>query len=288
MLTHTSRPPPTWNHQAAIDRHQALHAAANEQNDAIKKTSSAIEDFVAAERQFLFAGLSILAPGVTTLEPVENPGSIEEICRDLHGSIEHMEERLERLARSTIYRLCQVIDQVRLPLERLLVATRGWQQDKDHKWLRIRPEKLTSNKKTERLIDATMSLKQLIPRQRKQLTRLANDFTLMAKVIQSDGKLLKLYEQGMEAQKAIRMVMEKHNLLDPDDATQEAVAESLVTAIHRDVSLHRPAIIPLIEMVEGIASHESNSVVLDFLDRIVREKQKIDNAILSTERKLKS
>ena len=288
MLTHASRPPPKWNHRAAINRHQALYATADEQYKAIKKTSSVVEELVTAEREFLFAGLSLLAPGVTTLEPVDNPGSIEEICRDLHGSIEHMEERLERLARSTIYRLCQAIDQVRLPLERLMLATRGWQQDKDRKWLKIRPEKLRSSEKTERLIDATMGLTLLINRQRTQLTRLANDFTLMAKVIESDGKLLKLYEQGMEAQEAIRMVMEKQNLLDTDDATQEAVAETLVTAIHRNVSLHRPAIIPFIEKVEGIASHESNGVVLDFLERIVREKQKIDNVIMSTERKLKS
>ena len=122
------------------------------QHKAIEQTSSVIEQLVAAERESLFAGLSFLAPGVTTLEPVVNPGSIEKICHDLHGSIEHMEERLERLARSAIYRLCQAIDQVRLPLERFLVATHGWQEDKDHKWLKIGLEKLKSRKRLTALL----------------------------------------------------------------------------------------------------------------------------------------
>ena len=110
----------------------------------------------------------------------------------------------------------------------------------------------------------------------------------MASGIETNGRLIKLYEQGDRAKEALQRVREESNLFDDDAATQEAMSQGLVTAIHRKVSRHRPAIISLMKTVEGIASHESNGIVLDFLDRIVRGKQKIDNRIAVAERKRRS
>ena len=46
-------------------------------------------------------------------------------------------EQLNRLAYVTIYRLCQVVHDVKVPLESLLIATRDWEKDTDLEWLQI-------------------------------------------------------------------------------------------------------------------------------------------------------
>ena len=116
-----------------------------------------------------------------------------------------------------------------------------------------------------------------------------DEFALMVSGIDTDERMLKLYEQGTKALQAVRKVKEELDLSDDvsdnDAAIQEAMEQGLVTAIHRKVSRHRPSIIPLMEKVEGIASHESNGIVLDFLERIPREKHKIDLRLAAAERK---
>ena len=63
-----------------------------------------------------------------------------------------------------------------------------------------------------------------------------------------------------------------------DGITARAMGEVLAAAIDREVTPHRPVIIPLLTKVEAIASHELNERALGFLERLRREKEKFENA----------
>ena len=91
MLTYASRVP-KFDHEKAINRVRQLHVTATHNHKAIEQTSSIVHELVTAEQQILRSGQSLLAPEVTTLEVVNDPGSIKDITQSLHSSFEHMEK----------------------------------------------------------------------------------------------------------------------------------------------------------------------------------------------------
>ncbi len=269
-----------FSHTECISETQDLYATASRRCASIDRTSSVIEELVKDEQRILREGLRLLAPGISTLDAVDDPGSITDISGNLQGPQAHIERQLARLAHSTIYHLCRFAQEVKLPLEKLLITTRHWQSDNKNR-LPTNPEALTSRGNTEKLIDTNVNLKGLVRRQLDQLTRLLEEFVSMKRIIEEDGRMMKLLRQSTEAQDAIERVKEENAELEHDAATDVAINEAVAAVLDSKVSLHRPSIIPLIEKVEGIVSQESIEMVLRFLDGVLREHDRIDTAVTS-------
>ena len=104
---------------------------ATRRSDVIEATSAALEKLVKTGQKLLRHGVDSLAPNITRLEDVEDPGSLDDIAGDLYGSSRHMDGQLRKLGRSTVYKMCRYLYDIQIPLEKSYVAIRGWNEKEE-------------------------------------------------------------------------------------------------------------------------------------------------------------
>ena len=105
-----------------------MHKVATRRDSAIELTSTAVKGFIKTRARLLRYGVDCLTPGVTQLDAVEDPGSIDEIVGDFCGSSIHIDERIRRLGRSTIYQICRHLSDIQVHLEKCHQAICNWKE----------------------------------------------------------------------------------------------------------------------------------------------------------------
>ena len=255
-----------------------MHEMAVRRSDVIKLISTAVEELVKTEQHLLRHGLESLEPGIVRLEVVEDPGSVGDIAGNLCGSLTHIVGQLQRLGRSTVYKMCRYLYDVQFPLEKSYVAIRRWnekEKEKYDEWRSVDPSSLNT---THKLAEAHRCLSNLVRDQLELLISLKNEFTSVTDATEGHRQLINLLARSDDAQNAVQEVMAQKQL-DKDEARVEAGETALMEAIHPRVNFHRSTIIPLVEKAESIAGLEACELLIDFRMKIQREKEKTENAI---------
>ena len=268
-------------HVTIMSETRKMYEMATRRSNVIEATSAAVEELVKTEQRLLRHGVDSLAPGVTRLEDVEDPGSIDDIAGNFCGSLTHMDGQLRKLGRSTIYKICRYLDDIKLPLEKSYEAIHEWEekeQERYNAWRTINLESLESKDKLHQLGEAHIGLYNLVRGQLELLMSLKNEFTSVTDAKEGHRQLMSLLARRDDAQNAIQQVMAQKQL-DKDEAKVEAGEIALMEAIHPRVNFHRSTIIPLVEKYESIAGLEACELLIDFKLKIQREKEKIENAI---------
>ena len=236
-----------------MEETREMHEPAVRRSDVLELISTAVQELVKTEQKLLRQGVESLEPGVTRLEVVEDPGSIDDIAGDFVGSSTHIAGQVRRLGRSAVYKMCRYLHDTRIPLQKSYVALHRWnEKEKEvyHEWRSINSDSLDT---TDELSEAHHCLGGLVRDQRKLLMSLRNEFTNAMDADKDDGKLMHLLAYCTEAQLTVSQLMAQKQL-ERDDATVEAGENALRESIHPGVSAHRSTNIMLVEHLESIAS----------------------------------
>ena len=209
-------------------------------SDAIELISTAVAKLVKTDQHLLRHGLDSLEPDVSRLDVIEDPGSIEEIAGSFLSSPTHMDVRLRKLGRSTIYKICRYLHDVSFPLDKSYVAIRNWNEKETEKydqWRSINPDSLET---TYKLMEAHHCLRNLLRDQFKLLTSLMHEFPNAIDADEVSRKLMQLLVHCVEAQFVVQDLMARKQL-NKDDATMEAGENALMGAMHPTVNAYRSA-----------------------------------------------
>ena len=278
MLTHGLSNDWSFSREMIMGETREMQEMAVRRADLIELISTDVQELVKTEQNLLRHGVESLEPGVTRLEVVEDPGSIADIAGDFSGSSTHIVGQLQKLGRSTVYKMCRFLNDIQIPLERSCVAIRGWnekEKEKYNEWRSIDPGSLNS---TRDLAEAHRCLSNLVRDQLKLLRSLEDDFTNAMDADKVDENLMQLLVHCIGAQLAVQELMAQKQL-ERDEALLEAGEDALRQSIHPRMNAHRSTNIPLVEHIESIASLKMCEILVDFRTKIRREKERIENAI---------
>ena len=255
-----------------------MHELAVQRSDMIELISTAVQELVKTEQNLLRHGVESLEPGVTRLEVVEDPGSIEDIAGAFSGSSTHIVGQLRKLGRSTVYKMCRYLYDIQVPLEKSYAAIRRWNEKEKEdydSWRSINPANLSS---TRELAEAACCLSELVRDQLKLLNSLKDEFANAMNVDKVEGQLMHLLGYCMNAQLAVQQLMTQKQL-GRDEATVEAGENALRESIHPRMNVHRSTNIALIEHVESIAAIKICQILIDFRVEMNKAREKIATAI---------
>lgn len=253
---------------------RAMHQIAIQRSNVIELTSTALQKFVKTVQKLLRHGVGYLAPGITRLEVVKDPGSIDDITGVYCWSLTQMDEQTRTFGRSIIYKMCQYLDNIYIHLEKSYEAIRKWnenEQEEYNEWRSIDVDSLDSRHK---LIDAHYLLLNIVDDQLKLLVSLKSEFTSMTN---ADMKLMDLFAQCAGSQLAVQLMAQKQ--LERDDATMEVGKSLLLEAMHPELNFHRSTHIAFIKHFASVAALGSCEVLMDFRSEIQEEKGKIENVV---------
>ena len=278
MLTHNLSDNWDISRKTIMAKTREMHEVALRRSEAIEVISTAVARLVKTEQHLLRHGLDSLEPGVSRLDIIEDPGSIDEIAGSFLSSQIHMDMQLRRLGRSTVYKICRYLHDVSFPLEKSYVAIRNWNEKETEKydeWRSINPDSLET---TFKLMEAHHCLRSLLRDQLKLLTSLKHEFSNAIDADEVNGKLMELLVHCVEAGLAVQDLMIRKQL-NKNDATMEAGENALMRAIHPTVNAHRSANVSLVECVAGTAALKICETLITFRMDMQREKDKIEKAI---------
>ena len=275
-LTHDHSNHSSYARETIVRETRAIHEIATRRSDVIETTSTAVVKLVNTGQTLLRHGLESFAPGTTRVEALKDPGSIDDIAGDFLGSSTHIAGQLNKLGRSTVYKICRYLNDIQVPLEKCHEAIREWNERERETYSEWRSINLDSLDPT--LCQPHLCLQGLVDDQLKLLVLLKVEFTGMTGATEGHKDLMDLFGRCAGAQSAVQRVVAQEQL-EEDEARIEAETSALTEAIHRGVSLHRSTNVPLVRHLESIVGLKLCGIVLEFGRKIEGLKQKIENAI---------